>query len=73
VDLNEFKTNLVPFPQAKFMLTSFAPVLSSAKAVRGKHTVKDLTMAAFHQRSQMVRVCVLCVYSIHALCSSARD
>jgi tubulin alpha len=54
VDLTEFKTNLVPFPQAKFMLTSFAPVLSSARATRAKHTVKDLTMAAFHPRSQMV-------------------
>jgi tubulin alpha len=40
VDLTEFKTNLVPFPQAKFMLTSFAPVLSKKRAMREKHTVK---------------------------------
>merc|ERR1711923_289866 len=31
VDLNEFQTNLVPFPRLHFMTTSLAPVISNAK------------------------------------------
>merc|ERR1719305_1847776 len=31
VDLNEFQTNLVPFPRLHFMITSMAPVTTEAK------------------------------------------
>jgi len=31
VDLNEFQTNLVPFPRLHFMTTSLAPIISNAK------------------------------------------
>merc|ERR1719216_116712 len=31
VDMNEFQTNLVPFPRLHFMTSSIAPVLSEAK------------------------------------------
>merc|ERR1712190_130359 len=31
VDMNEFQTNLVPFPRLHFMTTSLAPIISNAK------------------------------------------
>ena len=31
VDMNEFQTNLVPFPRLHFMTTSLAPVISAKK------------------------------------------
>jgi tubulin alpha len=38
VDMNEFQTNLVPFPRLHFMTTSMAPLVSSAKS---KHEAND--------------------------------
>ena len=43
VDLNEFQTNLVPFPRLHFMITSMAPVTSEAKKHTEKNDVQDIS------------------------------
>ena len=54
VDLNEFKTNLVPFPRIHFPLVSYAPVIAKAKAGHERHSVSEITTAAFEPSNQMV-------------------
>lgn len=43
VDLNEFQTNLVPFPRIHYPLISYAPVISSNRSGHESFKVKDLT------------------------------
>jgi len=43
VDMNEFQTNLVPFPRLHFMTTSLAPVIAKAKADHEAHDCKRIT------------------------------
>jgi len=43
VDMNEFQTNLVPFPRLHFMTTSLAPVISTAKSDREAHDCRRIT------------------------------
>jgi len=47
VDINEFQTNLVPYPRIHFMLCSYAPVISTEKAHHEQLTVAELTNALF--------------------------
>jgi tubulin alpha len=46
-DLNEFRTNLVPYPRIHFVLPSFAPVVSMAASFSEANTVADLTHSVF--------------------------
>lgn len=55
VDLNEFQTNLVPYPRIHYPLASYAPLLSKARAEREALGVKEITAACFDRRSQMVK------------------
>ncbi|OAQ98058.1 hypothetical protein LLEC1_03007 [Akanthomyces lecanii] len=43
VDLNEFQTNLVPYPRIHYPLISYAPVVSAAKSSHESFKVADLT------------------------------
>ncbi|GMM37500.1 hypothetical protein DASC09_048250 [Saccharomycopsis crataegensis] len=55
VDLNEFQTNLVPYPRIHFPLVSYAPINSSAKSRHESNTVMEITNACFEPSYQMVK------------------
>lgn len=55
VDLNEFQTNLVPYPRIHFPLVTFAPIMSRAKAEHEQITVSQITASCFEPGSQMVK------------------
>jgi len=55
VDINEFQTNLVPYPRIHFMLCSYAPVVAQHKAYHETMTVAELTNSAFEARSMMAK------------------
>ncbi|KAE9619808.1 putative tubulin [Lupinus albus] len=55
VDISEFQTNLVPYPRIHFMLSSYAPVISSAKAYHEQLSVPEITRAVFEPSSMMVK------------------
>jgi tubulin alpha len=54
VDLNEFQTNLVPYPRIHYPLVSFAPVISANKSSHESFKVHDLTLQCFEPQNQMV-------------------
>lgn len=45
MDMNEFKTNLVPYPRIHFVLTSYAPIVPVEKAHFESHSVSEITHA----------------------------
>ncbi len=55
VDLNEFQTNLVPYPRVHFPLTSYAPIISNTRAHHEQNSVAQLTNAVFDPGNQMVK------------------
>merc|ERR1712228_1077838 len=55
VDMNEFQTNLVPFPRLHFMTTSLAPVITKAKGDKEAHSVKDITDNVLQTNSFLVK------------------
>jgi len=55
VDMNEFQTNLVPFPRLHFMTTSLAPVISAAKADREAHDCRRITDDCLQPGSFLVK------------------
>ncbi|NXD32385.1 TBAA protein, partial [Spelaeornis formosus] len=55
VDLNEFQTNLVPFPRIHFPLATYAPIISASKASHEANSVSELTHSCFEPNNQMVK------------------
>jgi len=55
VDINEFQTNLVPYPRIHFMLSSYTPVLSAEKAHHQQLTVAEITNSAFEPANMMAK------------------
>lgn len=55
VDLNEFQTNLVPFPRIHFPLATYAPILSADKAYHEQNSVAEMTYSCFESSNQMVK------------------
>merc|ERR1712167_52434 len=55
VDMNEFQTNLVPFPRLHFMTSSIAPVLSEANKGHESLTVQEITDYALNPASFLVK------------------
>lgn len=55
VDLNEFQTNLVPYPRIHYPLATYGPVISGDKAYHEKLTVDEITKNCFEPNNQMVK------------------
>jgi tubulin alpha len=55
VDLNEFQTNLVPFPRLHFMTTGMAPILSKDKQETEQADVQKITDDCFQPSSWLVK------------------
>jgi len=55
VDLNEFQTNLVPFPRIHFPLATLSPLLSRDKATHEQNSVAEMSFSCFDMGNQMVK------------------
>jgi tubulin alpha len=55
VDLNEFQTNLVPYPKIHFMLSSYAPLMSKEEMTCDSLTTSDITNSCFETSNMMAK------------------
>ena len=55
VDLNEFQTNLVPYPRIHFPLATYAPITSADRAFHEQNSVAEMTTSSFEKGNQMVK------------------
>ncbi len=55
VDLNEFQTNLVPYPRIHYPLATYQPMIAAEKAMHETHDVATITRDCFLPGNQMVK------------------
>ena len=55
VDLNEFQTNLVPYPRIHFPMASYAPIMTQEKLNHSSVTVDEITNSSFDPSNQMIK------------------
>ncbi|CRK97958.1 CLUMA_CG011330, isoform A [Clunio marinus] len=55
VDMNEFQTNLVPYPRIHFPLASYAPFIPISEGVHEQVTINELASDLFKNENQMVK------------------
>jgi tubulin alpha len=55
VDINEFQTNLVPYPRIHFMLSSYAPIVSAEKAYHEEMSVAEITSSVFEPNAAFAK------------------
>ncbi|CAD8095980.1 unnamed protein product [Paramecium primaurelia] len=53
--LNDFQTNLVPYPRIHFMLSSYAPIVSAQKVYHEQLTISEITNSIFDTQNMMVK------------------
>jgi len=56
VDLNEFQTNLVPFPRLHFMITSMAPVTTKKKKETARNDIQGITEMCFDAKNFFAKI-----------------
>merc|ERR1712042_370078 len=56
VDLNEFQTNLVPFPRLHFMITSMSPVTTDKKKDTAPKEINQITEQCFAQKNFFAKI-----------------
>jgi len=56
VDLNEFQTNLVPFPRLHFMLTAMAPITTEKKKETTNNEIKPITEMCFSAQNFFAKI-----------------
>uniref|UniRef100_A0A0N5C1X4 Tubulin_C domain-containing protein n=1 Tax=Strongyloides papillosus TaxID=174720 RepID=A0A0N5C1X4_STREA len=55
MDLNEFQTNLVPYPRIHFPLATYAPIISRDRVLHEQMSVAQITSQCFQPGSQLVK------------------
>lgn len=56
VDINEFQTNLVPFPRVHFPLLSYAPFTSAQRTAHERPSALEITAACFDPGNQLFKL-----------------
>jgi len=56
VDLNEFQTNLVPFPRLHFMLTAMAPITTVKKQATTNNEIRPITELCFSAQNFFAKI-----------------
>merc|ERR1719376_1489038 len=56
MDLQEFQTNLVPFPRLHFMITSMAPVTTEKKKATAPNDTRGITQQCFAAQSFFAKI-----------------